>query len=319
VLGGFFELELPAGGTAYHRGAPALCSGRACLRAVLEIMAPRRAWVPFFICDSALAPFDLLGVPYEFYSLTPDLEPLLTESPGPDECLLYVNYFGLKTASAARLPGDHRAHVVIDDTQAFFERGYARAVSFNSARKFFGVPDGGFTYGCPSLETRMFPPLDDVRYDHLISRLAGRQELAYRQYLEHEQHISIEMRGPSTLTAQLLDRIDYDRVRAVRRQNFDVVHARLGTLNQLQMPLDRAADAVPFCYPFLPEPPLPHEALWQRQIFAPKLWPDVVRRGRTGFSLERTLAERLVPLPIDQRYGARDMQRMCDDVIEALH
>jgi len=59
--------------------------------------------------------------------------------------------------------------------------------------------------------------------------------------------------------------------------------------------------------------------LWKRGIFAPRLWPDVTGRARAGeFARESMLADRLLPLPIDHRYDAGDMDRLTAVVTEVM-
>lgn len=318
AIGGFFELELASRRPSYHPEALALCSGRAGLRCILETIKPRHVWVPFFVCDAALIPLETLGIPYTFYALTKAFEPDLSGPVPDDDCFLYVNYFGLKTEYARSLPDTIAAKVIIDDTQAFYQRGYTHAWSFNSARKFFGVPDGGYAYGSGLLFRAPLPPLEGVRYDHLLNRLLGNQELAFRQYVESEQQVKSDIIGPSMLAQRLLGGIDYQRVLETRRRNFASVHQRLGDINRVSIDLNRAEDSVPYCYPFFPARKVEFERLWQRQIFFPRLWPDVVRREALGFERERDIAAGLIPLPVDQRYGAEEMSRMCDTVIEEI-
>lgn len=93
------------------------------------------------------------------------------------------------------------------------------------------------------------------------------------------------------------------------------LHDCLGELNALSIDFSLHADAAPLCYPFLPSRSL-HEALWQREIFAPRLWTDIAARTEAGFAWERDLAVRLLPLPIDHRYDSDDMQRVADAVRE---
>ena len=316
-LGGFFELEPGRRSRGYHERATALCSGRACLRLMLETRRPRRALVPFFLCDSALSAFDAAQVPYGFYRVTPSLEAVLPEPFEGADCVLYVNYFGLKTRAVRALESAVPAWIIADDTQAFFERGYARAASFNSARKFFGVPDGAYAYGeniGAAPETR----LDETGYQHLVNRLMGHQELAYRQFVEHERAMTTEVRGPSRLAEQLLAGIDYDRARDARRRNYVAVHERLAPANRLAADLVLPDAAVPFCYPLLPVKPLDRQRLWRQQIFVSHLWPEVETRPGDGFDWERELAGGLLPLPIDQRYDLSDMDRLCTAVLEEL-
>jgi hypothetical protein len=317
ALGGFFELELPAGGGGYHDRATALCSGRACLRFLLERRQPRRAFVPFFICDTALTAFEAAGVPYTFYNVTRALDPVLPAAVTGADCVLYVNYYGLKTESVRQLAASTPAWVIADDTQAFFERGYTNAASFNSARKFFGVPDGAYAYGDALGE----PPAaraDDSRCEYLMNRLSGDQDLAYQQYVVHEGRFTTDIRRPSVLAERLLAGIDYARARDARRRNFSAVHARLADANRLPIDLDEIGEAVPFCYPFLPAATVERRRLWDQRIFVPQLWPEVESRSGPESAWERELAGRLLPLPIDQRYDLPDMDRLCGAVLEEL-
>lgn len=316
-LGGFFELELGAPHKPYHADALSLWTGRACLAHILRAARPARAFVPFFLCDTALAPFVSLGVPYTFYKLDPALEPIGDLGEAGD-ALLYVNYFGLKGDCSERLARRHGSLTILDDTQAFFQRGYAGAWSFNSARKFFGVPDGAYAYG-PGLSP-MSPSCraETVRADHLVNRLQGRLDVARRQFIEHEAQMSSDFLSPSILAERLLAAIDYDRARDIRRRNFGVVHGRLGGVNRLHIDLDDLRDSVPFCYPLFPDALVSHEQFWSRLLFVPQLWPEVRTRPGEDFGWERELARRLLPLPIDQRYGEADMNDLCDQVLEVL-
>jgi hypothetical protein len=315
AVGGFFELETSRGGDLWHRDGVALTSGRACFRAILESLRPSRVLVPFYICDAALEPLRLLGIPFEFYGLTPSLDPALSAWPA-DAGVLYVNFFDLKTSGADRLSAALGPRAIVDDTQAFFRRGRGSGWSFNSARKFFGVPDGAYVYGPCARDVRPAPPDDAVPAAHLASRLAGDQELAYEQYVAAEAQVSAEVRLPSRASTRLLGSLAYEHVRAARRRNFSQLHERLADANALAMDLTLDADAVPFCYPFLASRPSLHQALWQRQIFVPRLWPEVTSRPGGPFPWERDLAARLLPLPIDHRYGPEDMARVTDAVLD---
>jgi hypothetical protein len=315
AVGGFFELETGCGGVLWHRGSVALTSGRACLRAILELTRPARVFVPFYICDAALEPLRLLGIPFEFYGLTPSLDPAAEAWPA-DAGVLYVNYFDMKSEGADRLTAALGPRAIVDDTQAFFRRGRAAGWSFNSARKFFGVPDGAYMYGPRTGDLRPAEANDGAQSAHLTSRLAGSQELAYQQYVNAEAQISADVRLPSRAASRLLDVLPYDQVRTARRRNFAQLHERLSGMNTLGMDLTLDADAAPFCYPFLPSRPSLHQALWQRRIFVPRLWPEVGSRPGKPFAWERDLAARLLPLPIDHRYGRDDMTRVTDAVLE---
>ena len=314
-IGGFFELEVPRCGKHLHPDAMPLTSGRACLALILRQTRPRRGLVPFYTCDSVLGVFAAAGVPVTFYALTEGLAPDLDNMPASDELLLYINYFALQDQAVERLLDDVTDRVVVDDAQAFFASRDPSGWSFNSARKFFGVPDGAYLRG-PSLPAASFEPNAHVPIDHLVHRLTGHLDRAFDEYQKHEREMTGDVRGISRISQSLLAGVDYDAVAERRRRNFGVLHQRLGGLNRLPLQAD-AGSHVPFCYPLLPARPVTHEALWRAQVFAPRLWPEVIARSEPGFARERELAAALLPLPIDHRYDDQDMMRVAG-VVEAL-
>lgn len=312
-IGGFFELETGAPRGAYHSDALALTNGRTCLHFLLQQTRPRKVHLPYYACDSLIQPVLLLGIPYEFYAVDRNLEPMET-SVGEDECLVYINYFGLHNATVARLAAQYGSRLIVDNTQAFFEKGMPGIASFNSARKFFGVPDGGYLYGCTSRVDA--PPNADIRCDHLIHRLLGKQSQAYAEYTAAEAAQGCDVKGMSALSARLLDSVDYAAAAQKRRRNFGVYQDRLAGLNQLACPMEPGA--VPFCYPLLLKNTFPRERLFAQNIFVPTLWNEVQHRIPEGFAFEKQLAQNLLPLPLDQRYDEADCLRVINAVLEIL-
>jgi hypothetical protein len=63
-------------------------------------------------------------------------------------------------------------------------------------------------------------------------------------------------------------------------------------------------------YPFLGGPEL-RKRLIQEQIFVATYWPNIFD-WCTPTDREWQLAEQLIPLPIDQRYGPAEMARILD-------
>jgi hypothetical protein len=315
AIGGFFELEPQRCQGLWHEGALALTSGRACFRAILERLRPARMLVPFYLCDAALEPLRLLRIPFDFYAVTDSLVPDIETWPSA-VCVLYVNYFGVHGKTADAVADALGERVIVDDTQSFFSRGRGRAWSFNSARKFFGVPDGAYAYGPEMTSIAPRGTNDAAPAAHLTTRMTGPQDLAYQQYVDAERRVSSEVLSPSPLATRLLGGIAYEEARATRRRNYAQLHDRLASANSLRMDFTLGTDAAPFCYPFLPLRASLHRLLWQREIYVPRLWPELETRDAAGFGWERDLASRLLPLPVDQRYGPGDMDRVAEAVLE---
>ena len=314
AIGGFLPLEIAAAGAPFHAGAVALTSGRACWHVILRTARPSRVLVPFYVCDAVLQPLTATATPFEFYAITEEFLPAGEAQPATGELMLVVNYFGVLTRLIeARVAADS-GRIVVDDTQAFFRRGRFDAWSFNSVRKFFGVPDGGFLYG-PAAGVDGLPPSDVADCEHLLTRLSGDDERAWDQFKQHEARIGIEPRAMSVVSTRLLGATDLDRARRRRRANFATLHRLLGSVNGIRLSLDDVADDGPMCYPFLPAADVDRTALGDLGVFVPTLWPEIPERGAPGFDWERHLAHRLLALPIDHRYGPSDMEHVC----QALH
>ena len=315
-FGGYFELEVGRAGKPYHAGRLALCSGRACFGRILDEIRPRRVHVPFYVCDAVTVPLRGRGIAISTYALTECLDPAAPIDLAEDEAVVTVNYFGLKNASMRKHAQRDRGRAIIDDTQAFFARGYPGAWSFNSARKFFGVADGGYAIG-PGLVSEDRPRLDHPHIDHLVARLQGDVSGGYASYLEAEAAVTDAPLGMSHLSERLLAAVDYDEVAAVRRRNYQRVHERFGANNRLPAALLTLGSQVPYCYPLLPDRPAPaRESFWKAGLYVPVLWPELERRPEAGVDWERRLAAELLPLPIDQRYGEADIDQLCRRVQE---
>jgi hypothetical protein len=322
-IGGFFGLEKKTcqgehGRTSkrasgeYHPNALALNTGRACMMLILKTLAPRRVYVPHYICDAALVPFREQRVEMMFYGLDSLLLPECLPPLRKDEYLLYVNYFGLCEKQIETLSQKLGGQLLVDDTHAFFRGRREGLWSFTSARKYFGVPDGAYLYAPVPLRTH-FQPFEDISLEHLKLRAEGRQEEAFLAYQQYEQTLDTRVAGMSRFTHDCLASLDYDWVAGQRCHNFQCLDKALASGNGLRQQVDFGLDAnktVPFCYPYLPRPVIPHEQLYKRRVYPPRLWADALRRELP--MLENQLVEHLLPLPVDHRYNETDMKAVID-------
>ena len=321
AIGGFLPLEIETTRAAepYHATAAALSSGRGCWHLILRTCRPKHVSLPFYICDAVVQPLLATGTPFEFYTIDRAFRPVLEREPEAGELVLVVNYFGVLDSVVDGAVERHPERLVVDDTQAFFRPGRMDAWSFNSARKFFGVPDGAYLYGPANADG--LPPSDTDDCDHLLARRAGRDNHAWEQFKQHEARIGIEPRAMSPVSARLLAAVDMRDARRRREQNFEALHQRLGELNTIAPTLDsleHAAADGPMCYPFMPSSDVDRSALSRLGLFVPTLWPEIESRRERGFDWERCAARRLLPLPIDHRYGPDDMNTLAERLRQVL-
>ncbi|SNC67745.1 hypothetical protein SAMN06265337_2055 [Hymenobacter gelipurpurascens] len=321
-IGGFFEIELPIGPVSPHaRAWAALASGRACLAVLAGQLRPSRVWVPFYICDSVLQALEQAQVPYSFYALTEELELEAPVELSDGEYILYVNYFGLKTTYTATLARRYGARLLLDLTQAFFEEPAPGVWGFNSARKFFGVPDGAYLYAPAPMPPVTLPSNQAISLTHLVERQAGHQAAAYAAYSQYEEQLSYAPQGMSAVSQSWLSWLDYASIARKRQANYALYRQLLAPVLQSGvarewLPLE--AGSIPFCYPLrLTRPVADRSQLFEHQIFVPWLWPEM--RQRPGaFVREKTFVDGVLALPLDHRSGPAELSRVAEQVLRLL-
>lgn len=311
-IGGYIGLELPHGATA-PQGALAFDLGRHALEAILHARAPRRLLAPRYTCGVLAPAISRSGVPVVLYDLDQELDPVLPAgAPAAGDTLLFTNYFGLKQATVDRLAGSV-PHLIVDNAQAYYGAIPQGADGFNSCRKFFGVADGAFAV-CGAIASVQPPPAPSSgRYDHLVAAVDRGTEAAFPLSQLHEKQLAgAPLRGMSTLTRALMGCMDHSRVREARCRNRDRLHAALKGRNRL--PLDPASAEVPMVYPFLSDDAGLRDRLNAARIYTARYWPDLLA-PLSSTDGARPFAERVVYLPVDQRYGDREMDRVLETVL----
>lgn len=310
-IGGYFSLELNDGSERHPR-ALRLNSGRYALEYILRARQYKKVFIPYYICDSVLQPFERLGVAYEFYHINERLEPAERLEPKDDEAVLYVNYFGLKTPYANTFCYVY-PNTILDQTQAFYndEGNYYEAPkvqcdTFYSCRKFFGVPDGAYLYTDCQLEEELPQDESFERLTFLTKRIDRSAQEGYADFHANDQLLStVGMKRMSKLTEAMMRSIDYTRKANLRIHNFHVLDEALRPTNLFKGDMDYAS--VPLVYPYLVENGAKlRQYLIDHQVFCARYWPNVLEWCKPE-DWEYKLAENLVCLPIDQRYGEQDM------------
>ncbi len=306
-IGGYFELELPQG-AEYHSGAIALNTGRNCLEYILRVRGYKRVYLPYYSCDVLLEPFRKLGIDYTLYHINEHLELDEDIILGDGDALLCINYYGLKQRHVDDLAQKYGQRLIVDNTQAFYARPIKGIDTFYSCRKFFGVADGAYLYCDKSLEIELEQDRSWDRMTHLLKRVDISPEAAYADFTHQDELLKDNpMRTMSPLTRRIMMSIDYRQARNKRRENYAVLDSALKHRNGISLPLDD--DAVPMVYPFLTTGSRQRQLLIDNKVYVATYWPNVKEWGGHD-TLEYTLSYNLLPLPVDQRYGTEDMERI---------
>ena len=312
-VGGYFELESSQGTHSYHPQALAIKNGRSALNLIIRLVNPLKIYLPFYCCDTLLEPILENEIPYEFYEIDENFEPRNVPALKPQEYYLFINYYGLKDEYSEYLASKLGSSLILDNTQAFFKRGNHLAWSFNSVRKFFGTPDGGYLYFPASGEYQApenLEPNEQFIVDHLFLRLKNEVEQGYEKFLQNEALQNSEIKAMSIFSEGLLAKIDWDTVIARRIDNFKFYHSNLKDLNLLKLADEYTG--VPYFYPLLLTKEVAKENFFKSGIYLPNFWPEcLLRKHPTDkFTTALNFSSRLLPLPIDHRYEEGDLQRV---------
>lgn len=319
-IGGFFELEIARGNSVYHGDALKLTTGRACLNYVLQKIKPSKVYVPFYCCDALFEPMVLNNIDYEFYEINSQLEIKKLPKVEKNEIIICCDFFGVKTNYIKSLIPIYEKQLVIDNSHSFFLKQYSpNNISFTTARKYFGVPDGAFLYMHDNefCDVSNIKRNENVSIKHNLNRLLGHQEKAFSEFVAYEKTLGSEIEKISILSEKILSTMNYSEVRKARNENFSFLFNELNELNNLIIDKNEA-DC--FCYPLLLDKPIEKEKLYKEKLFIPNLWLDTLSRlQKKDYNFECKLSVELLPLPIDHRYSIKDMQRMCNIIKKLIY
>ncbi|MBU3822750.1 hypothetical protein KO566_11805 [Flavobacteriaceae bacterium XHP0103] len=307
-IGGFFELEIAEGKSLFHDDAIKLSTGRACLNLILQTKKYSKVYLPFYCCDALFEPLDLHGISYKFYAINEQLEIGKNIDLKSDEAIIYCNFFGIKSNYVNQLIKIYKNQLIIDNSHAFFIKGYKNNISYTTARKYFGVPDGAFLY-YPKKEIVLNLKRNiKVSVDHNLNRLLGLQETSYQEFVNYEESIDSTINKISIVSEKILRTVNYSAIIEKRNRNYKLYKEELKGLNKIRID-DNAINC--FCYPLLLDKPLEKQELYDENFFIPSYWLDVVKRNNNDkFQFENKLSKDLLPLPIDHRYTKEDLMRV---------
>ena len=317
AIGGFFSLEISKVQNGYiHTNGVHLNSGRNALEYILKsIPVVQKLYIPYYTCDVVLEPINKLGIPYGYYRIDEHLELADEIQLDKDEYLLVTNYFGIKDAYIKKLAKRYGERLIVDNAQALFAEPLEGIKTIYSPRKFVGIPDGGIAYIDNGLDVADME--QDVSYNrcsHLLKRLDLGAEAGYNDFRANShQLVNQPIRRMSNLTWNLLQGIDFEEVKKRRWKNFMQLHQALSSINRLHIP-ETETFACPMVYPLYTSDMTLKKHLIENKIFVATYWPNVLEWCREGM-LEYELANKVIAIPVDQRYGEEKMNLILNIIL----
>lgn len=310
------KLPLPA------EGSVAVNSGRNALLALLDCMQEVTCvLLPDFYCPDVESAIEQAGYSIQKYHVTENLECVLPEDISDcrrdEKCVILTDYFGIRKEYVAMQASRIGKRTIIDNCQSWWGSVPEEGGVFYSPRKFFGVADGGFALiGANRQRTleKLVAGLPQGRsvelYEGLLMRTDCDAETGFRAFRKAEENIaSMPPASMSRLTTAIFSNCNVDEIKDVRSRNFRILHDRLYRINALE---DIDSDTPGLVYPLVISDKFAIRELRKRlqsdRIYCPRYWPGCGHK----------LTEFLLPLPVDQRCGSEDMERLADKVIDFM-
>lgn len=310
-IGSFIEMQFRKGLEWYKgdRNIARLNTGRSAIWHAFRVTGCKAIWIPFYQCDSIRKTMTAHGVKVKYYHTDKDWNPIDLQ-PTDDEAALLVNYYGIMSHERMMALAKLTKHPIIDNCQAFFCPPVEEALNVYSCRKFMGVPDGAYVVG---KDAHMFMEEYPQGYSSdtagfLLLRIEyGCEGKSYQARSANEERIDYEpVMKMSKLTHSILDGIDYNESRHIRRENFLYMHKQLCNINLIDPLKYFDEETIPMVYPFVIENDRIIERLFAAKHFQGRWW-GYVPYEHPSDSFEYWIANNIIPLTIDQRYGKEEM------------
>lgn len=321
-IGGFFELELRELKEYHENYLLNLNTGRNCIRYGLLANKIRKIYLPYYICSSVSENLSDLDIEIVRYNIDNELFPILDfEKIKEDECLIYVNYFGAFVNNVKKIIEIKKSlnfKLCIDNTQGFFYLPLGEDITVNSARKFFGVFDGAYLYSKKKIEIEMEREIAFDKSIYLLKRIDTNAKLSYEDFKKSSlYHKERKIKKVSRLSEKILKSIDYEYVIEKRNMNFKFINTKIGKTNKLNIDIDSIKG--PMVYPFwIENGKFIREKLIENNIFIAQYWPGILNEKNIS-NLEKDLIENTVCIPIDQRYGYKELETIINNIYNILN
>lgn len=312
-IGGYIELD-KYNNELLHKDAIALNCGRNCLAYLIEAKNIKTIWLPYFLCDSVSNVCKKYGVNIKYYHINVDWTIQYAEMQ-EEEYLYVVNYYGQLDREYIKGLKKKYERVIVDNSQAYLEMSIVGVDTLYTCRKFFGVPDGAFLYTDKVLKREL--PVDEsfLRMKYILGRFERSAQEFYKESVENNKFFADEaIKVMSKLTRNLLCGIDYEYVKNTRTNNFAYLNERLSKINRLVVKNIEGA----FMYPLMVDDAQEiKKKLLEEKIYIPTLWPNVLDDVPKDW-WEYKLANNVLPLPVDQRYGKEEMEYVVGVILDCI-
>lgn len=299
--------------------------------------------IPAYCCNSMVSPFEKAGWKVHYYplnqDLTVDIECLRKLLIGlTPRAVLTMNFFGsspTKEVVSCIRENTNRCIVIEDFSHCTFSLDviYDGRVDYyvSSIRKSVGVCDGAVIVSNRRLDKKYIQyketDFSKERYnDQLLkgqyaySKDSTQKEVFYSNLRQQEvelDHFSGVFQI-SSLGMQMIQSLNGKNIRYARQQNMWHILSILQGKVKLVPGIDRCLNGAPFSLPILVEDRDPvQKKLAEKGVYAPVLWP-ISSEARLVCPIAARMSDRMLSIPIDQRYDWDDIEGIATIVLETV-
>ncbi|MDE7177718.1 MAG: UDP-2,4-diacetamido-2,4,6-trideoxy-beta-L-altropyranose hydrolase [Lachnospiraceae bacterium] len=310
---------------------------------------PKRCLMPAYMCDSVFLPFLHRDWELVFYTVDRGLisygEELFRLTLEHDPGMIFIHpYYGTDTCRELRvqLKALRKSGVFVmeDVTQSYYLEGIGKEADFvvGSLRKWYAIPDGGFVAtdlplaqeilkaGEDYARERLSPLTEKWMYLHdETSSEEGQEERQARKAAYLEKNHALEegldhysdIRRMSQITLSILSETDEMAAAKKRSENYDYLYEKIGRMRRFCPILEKEGGEAPLYFPlYVREREELQSFLREREIYAPVLWPVGEENRDALFGDEDYIYRHMLALPLDQRYGIREMERIAEALLD---
>lgn len=309
-IGGYIEFEYYHG-KEFHDNAIKLNCSRNALAYLIKLYGIKKIYIPYFLCDSVLNVCRKYEVEVFYYHIDENFQPIIPEVDFSKDWLYVVNYYGQLDNKKIKQFSYSIKNLIIDNVQSFFQSAVINIPTIYNCRKYFGVIDGAYLYSDKTLEEKFERDISYNNMEYLVGRFEKTASEFYNQYVSNNKRFADEsIKLMSAFTENIMHSLDYEQIKRVRTENFRYLHENLKDINKLKLTVPEGA----FSYPLLIDNGAEiRKKLQAEKIYIPTLWPDVFNVCNEN-DLEIKYAKNILPLPVDQRYGKKEMQYICERI-----
>ncbi len=298
---------------------------------------------PAYSCHSMIDPFLKAGWRVFYYPLNPDLtvyiecfrQLLITLRP---DAVLTMNYFGSSSTDEAVdcVKSNASDCLIIEDFSHCtfsFDAIVNRSVDYyvSSIRKSIGVCDGAVVVSNRRVDKKYIKreqtDFSKIRYNNqlLKGQYSFTQESSQKATFYpnlRQQEVEIDnftaVYEISSWGMRMLQSINGASIRYARQKNMEHILALLDGKVRMISGIERCLNGAPFSMPILVENrDSVQKQLSAKGVYAPVLWP-ICEDARNVCPVSARMADKMLSLPIDQRYDWDDIEDIAKIVLETV-